>query len=207
MRSRNLRRSAAITAALITLSTRAHAHSFGAGTDAFEAFVEGSSAVLFSPWSLLPCLSLGILLTLWQVEGMVKVWPVLLASHVVGFVLAPMVGTWVIPTLVAVGAITGALAALLPRHSRPEALVLSTVVGLLTMLVSLEGHGWLELSIPIYVGIFAAASFAVAAGAGIARLAVERFPQPWMRIAMRIAASWLAATQVLMIAFLLAPTA
>ena len=195
---------AAVTAALVTSATRAGAHSFGAGTDAFEAFVEGSNAVLFSPYSLLPCLSLGVLLTLWRSDGMVKVWPVLIASHAAGFVLAPLVGVWVIPVLVAVGAATGTLAALLPRHSRWEAVTLGALVGGLTMLASLEGHGWLELTLPIYLGIFAAASFAVAAGAGIARVAIDNVPYPWVRIAVRIAASWLAAMQVLLLAFLLA---
>jgi|TARA_Y100000815_G_scaffold271495_1_gene298183 hypothetical protein len=197
---------AAIAAALVLPATRADAHSFGAGTDTFEAFVEGFNAVLFSPFSLLPCLSLGLLLTLWHLEGMVKAWPYLIASHVVGFGIAPAVGTWVIPALVGAGCVTGAVAAVLPHPSRPVALALNTTVGLLTMLVSLEGHQWFELSLPIYLGIFAAASFAVAAGAGVARLVIERVPHPWVRIAIRIAASWLAAMQMLMIAFLIAPS-
>lgn len=194
---------AALAAALLLAGSPASAHSFGAGTDAFEAFVEGATSVLFSPVCLLPCLSFGLLLTLWQLEGMLKVWPALIAAHVAGFLLAPMVGDWVIAALVILGAVTAALAALLPRHSRPEALTLALAIGVLTMLVSLEGHAWLELTLPIYLGIFAGASFAVAAGAGIARLALEQLPHGWVRIGVRIAASWLAAMQVLMAAFLL----
>jgi len=185
-------------------SGAAQAHSFGTGTDAFEAFVEGSNAVLFSLFSLLPCLSLGVLLTLWQLEGMIKVWPLLIATHVVGFLLAPLVGTWVIPTLVIAGAITATLAALLPRHTRPEAMALTGIIGFLTMLVNLEGHAFLELTTPIYVGIFVASSFAVAAGAGIARIILERFSYDWVRIGLRIAASWLAAMQVMLLAFMVA---
>lgn len=190
---------------LIVSAQGAEAHSFGTGTDAFEAFVEGSAAVLFSPVSLLPCLSLGVLLTLWQVEGMLKAWPVLIAGQVAGFLTAAFVGSWVAPVLVITGAGIATLAALLPRHRRAEALVLSGSTGLLTLLVSLEGHAWLELAVPIYVGIFAAASFGVAAGAGLARLALENLRYGWVRIGLRIAASWLAAVQVLMAAFLLAP--
>lgn len=194
-----------MTAALTLFATAANAHSFGAGTDAFEAFVEGSTAVLFSPVSLVPCLSLGVLLTLWQIEGMVKAWPVLIGAHIVGFLLAPLVGGWVIPALVIAGALTATGAALLPRHVPLEATAFAGLIGLLTMLVSLEGHDWLELAAPIYIGIFAAASFGVAAGAGLARLALENLPASWVRIGLRIAASWLAAVQVLMAAFLLAP--
>ncbi|WP_432690304.1 hypothetical protein [Pseudooceanicola sp. C21-150M6] len=186
------------------MSTAANAHSFGAGTDTFQAFIDGSNAVLFSPVSLLPCLSLGLLLSLWTAEGMVKVWPILIAGHLAGFVLAPKVGAWVIPTLVLAGAVTATFAALLPRHTRMETMVLAAGLALLTMLVSLEGHGWLELAAPIYIGIFCAASFGVAAGAGLARLALERLPLAWVRIGLRVVASWLAAIQMLMAAFLLA---
>ncbi|MCA0922958.1 hypothetical protein [Pseudooceanicola nanhaiensis] len=197
---------AALTAALIFSATAASAHSFGTGTNAFDAFVEGSNAVLFSPVSLLPCLSLGLLLTLWQVDGMVRAWPVILGAHVVGFLLAPWGQSWVMPALVLVGMGTATLAALLPRHGRVEALVISGTVALFTMLVSLEGHAWLELRAPIYAGIFAAASFAIAAGAGLARFALETVRAHWMRIGLRIAASWLAAVQVLIAAFLLSST-
>jgi hypothetical protein len=198
--------SATLAAALTFSANAASAHTFGTGTDAFEAFLEGSSAVLFSPVSLLPCLSLGLLLSLWHLEGMVKAWPVIFVAHVVGFLLAPLVQSWVIVALVLIGTGTATLAALLPRHGRFEALVISGMVAFFTMLVSLEGHAWLELTVPIYVGIFAAASFAIAAGAGLARLALEQVSAPWMRIGLRVAASWLAAVQVLMAAFLLSST-
>lgn len=201
-----LARWAAGSVALLLSTLPATAHTFGTGTDAFEAFVEGSNAVLFSPYSLLPCLSLGLLLTLWHEEGMVKAWPILLIAHVAGFLLAPTAGTWVIPALVMIGTATATLAALRTNHNRIEALALAGIVGFFTLLVSLEGHSWLELSLPIYIGIFAAASFGVAAGAGIARLILEHIPYPWVRIGLRVAASWLAAMQVLMVAFLLAPT-
>ena len=55
---------AAVAAALVLCATGARAHSFGAGAGAAEAFVEGAGAVLLSPYTLLPCLSLGLLLTL-----------------------------------------------------------------------------------------------------------------------------------------------
>ena len=193
---------AALSAALLFAASEAHAHSFGAGTDAFASFVEGANAVLFSPISLLPCLSLGLLLTLWQVEGMLKAWPVLFIGHVIGFVLAPQVGLWVIPALEVLGAAIASLAALLPRHMKAEVYGLSFVTGLMTMLVSLEGHAWMELAWTIYLGIFVAASFAVAAGAGLARLALEQITSQWTIIAIRVAASWLAAMQLLMAAFL-----
>jgi hypothetical protein len=194
----------ALPAALLLAGTQAGAHSFGTGTDAFEAFVEGTSAVLFSPLTLLPCLSLGLLLTLWQAEGMLRAWPALFAAHVAGFVLAPGVGAWVGPAMIVLGAAVAILAALLPRHTRPEAVALALAVGAGTMLLSLEGHGWLELSLPIHLGIFVGASFAVTAGAGIGRVALEQLPAPWSRTGLRIAASWLAAIQLLMAALLLA---
>ena len=191
---------AALGVALILTAGAANAHSFGAGTDAFETLVEGANVVLFSPVSLLPCLSLGVLLTLWQVDGMVRAWPLLACAHVAGFLLAPMAGGWAGPSIVIGGAGVATLAALLPRHNRAETFCAAIGVGLFTMLASLEGHGWLELAAATYAGIFAAASLA---GAGLSRLAVERLPYPGTRIGLRIAASWLAAAQILMAAFLL----
>ena len=193
---------AALAAALLLAAPPAHAHSFGTGADAFTAFVEGSGTVLFSPVTLLPCLSLGLLLSLWQVEGMLKAWPLLILGHIAGFLLAPAVGPWVIPAQVALGTGAATLAALLPRHVRAEAFVLTLATGLLTMSVSLEGHAWFELPLTIYLGIFAAASFAVAAGAGLARLAVENIRSTWAWVGLRVAGSWLAAIQLLMLAFL-----
>lgn len=206
MRLRSTLIKAAVSAALLMTSSRADAHSFGTGSDAFGAFVEGATAILFSPVALLPCLSLGLLLTLWQNEGMLKAWPILILGQIAGFLVAPMVGTTVVPASVAMGGGMAALAALLPRHVREEAFLLAGANGFATMLVSLEGHGWMGLAIPIYLGIFAGANFAVAAGAGIARMIFERVPYPWMRIGIRIVASWLAAIQVLMVALLLAPS-
>lgn len=203
MRQRSKLIKAAVSAAFLLTGSRADAHSFGAGSDAFGAIVEGATAVLSSPVALLPCLSLGLLLTLWQNEGMVKAWPVLIFGQIAGFLLAPFVGTEIVTASVALGFGIAALAALLPRHVPEEAFLLAGANGFATMLVSLEGHGWMELAIPIHLGIFAGANFAVAAGAGIARLILERLPYPWVRIGIRIAASWLAAIQVLMVAFLL----
>lgn len=183
--------------------TGARAHSFKTGADTVEAFFDGANAVLFSPMALLPSLALGMLLSLWQSEGLVKAWPALILGHVIGFLLAPMVGDWVIPAALALGALVAALSALLSRHYRGLALGLAFAVGLFTLLTGLEGHGWLELEAAIYLGILAAANVAVAIGAGLTRLALEQFPYAWVRIGLRAAASWLAAVQVLMMAFLL----
>jgi len=194
---------AAITAALVLSGSKVQAHSFKTGADTVEAFFDGANAVLFSPMSLLPSLALGMFLSLWHSEGLVKAWPALILGHVAGFVLAPMVGPWVIPAALAIGTLVATGAALLSRHFRAAALTLSALTGLFTLLAGLEGHTWLELEPAIYLGIFAAASVAVAIGAGLTRLVLEQLDYDWTRIGLRIVASWLAAVQVMMMAFLM----
>lgn len=76
---------------------------------------------------------------------------------------------------------TATLHAILPRRIHTETLITTGIVALFAMLVSLEGHNRLELAAPIYLGNFAETGFALAEGPRLARVAADRFPQPWMR--------------------------
>ena len=188
-------------ALLLTLGAqRADAHAFTAGADGYAQFLEGSAVILAHPPTLLPLVALGILLTLWQPEGFLRVWPIFLAGQVAGFGFGPVAEPWVSGALLATGLVTAGLAALLPRHVRAESAVLAALAGLLAIAVSLEGHGFLELAPMTYAGIFVAANLALALSAGIVRVSLERVTVAWMRIAARVAASWIGAMLALMLA-------
>ena len=182
---------------------RADAHAFESGADYYAQFLEGAGVILGYPETLLPLLSLGILLSLWHPEGMLRAWPAFLIGLSAGIPLAAVVGTWVISAILIAGLLTASLAALLPRHIRAEALAISFGLGLLTTAASLQGHGLLELPVLIYIGIVFAANLATACSAGIASLAMEQVEANWMRILWRIAGSWLAAIMTLLFAFTL----
>ncbi|MEX3017850.1 hypothetical protein [Gymnodinialimonas hymeniacidonis] len=183
--------------------TSAAAHSFESGADLYAQFVEGAGVIATYPAVFLPLLALGLFLTLWQSEGMVAAWPYFLAGQIAGIAVAPLVGEWILPVMMSAGIIVGALAALLPQPNRPLSLIFAATLGTLTLALGLEGHRFFELPVLIHLGLLFGANAAVALAAGIARLALEKVPAEWMRITVRVAASWIAAMLMLILAFTL----
>ena len=194
-------RSVVLASALGLCAAQAQAHAFKSGTDQYAQFLEGAGIILRYPEMLLPLLALGILLSLWHVEGMLRAWPAFLIGQMVGIGLAALVGPWIALAVLSAGLLTAMLVALLPKHIPIEAMALSLGVGLLVTATSLEGHGFLELPVFIYLGIVFATNLVTASAAAVARLAMERFAEAWMRILWRVAGSWLAAILTLFLAF------
>jgi len=197
----NLSRSALLFLTSVLLPSQAAAHSFGAGTDQFASFVEGASVVIFDQVSLFATLSLGLMIALWKNRGVIQALPLLIAGLALGFLLAPSVTTWVIMGGTVVGAITATIGASLNQQYKPLTLILALFTGLLVQMVSLEGHVWMELSSAIYVGVTLGAILPVMLGAATGELLLEKLPASFSRIAVRVACSWLAAIQIMMLAF------
>jgi hypothetical protein len=197
----NLSRSALLFLTSVLLPSQAAAHSFGAGTDQFASFVEGASVVIFDQVSLFATLSLGLMIALWKNRGVIQALPLLIAGLALGFLLAPSVTIWVIMGATVVGAITATIGASLNQQYKPLTLILALFTGLLVQMVSLEGHVWMELSSAIYVGVTLGAILPVMLGAATGELLLEKLPASFSRIAVRVACSWLAAIQIMMLAF------
>jgi hypothetical protein len=197
----NLSRSALLFLTSVLLPSQAAAHSFGAGTDQFASFVEGASVVIFDQVSLFATLSLGLMIALWKNRGVIQALPLFIAALALGFLLAPSVTTWVIMGATVVGAITATIGASLNQQYKPLTLILALFTGLLVQMVSLEGHVWMELSSAIYVGVTLGAILPVMLGAATGELLLEKLPASFSRIAVRVACSWLAAIQIMMLAF------
>lgn len=179
----------------------AQAHTFLPEGGFYDRFVEGTLVVLAYPATLLPLMALGILVTLWHLEGFLRAWPALIAGQVVGIGAAALSGTSIIPTLMAAGVIVASLAALLNTHRAALAQGAAGLIGLLAVAVSLEGHGFFELPLAIHLGILFAANLVVACSATLCRAALEQVTALWMRIVWRVAASWIAAILMLYFAF------
>lgn len=193
---------AALFGLLTLASFSSHAHSFGAGTDAFQAFVEGARVMLFEPITLFAGLSAGLMITLWRSGGMLVAWPPLIVATLVGFLAATLAPDWAKMALIVVGTLTATLAAVLQSHKQAAVMLLVVLTGVLSLFVALEGHTWMELSAAIYVGLILGAQFSVVIGAALAQMLLEKFgTAAWSRIAIRVAASWLAAMQILILAF------
>lgn len=187
--------------ALLLVPSQAFSHSFGAGTDQFASFVEGASVVIFDQVSLFATLSLGLMIALWKNRGVIQALPLFIAGLALGFLLAPSVGTWVIMGATVVGAISATLGASLNLQFKPLTMIIALFTGLLVQMVSLEGHVWMELSVSIYVGVTLGALLPVMLGAATGELLLERLPAAFSRIAVRVICSWLAAIQIMMLAF------
>ncbi|MBV7379569.1 hypothetical protein [Maritimibacter dapengensis] len=197
----------ALAALPALLAGRAHAHSFTAGADAYGAFLEGAGVIFGTPGLMLPLVALGLLVALWQIEGLLTAWPIFLGGQVAGMIAAPLVGPSAALLPISFGLVLGALAALVPLNRLGRAVpVLAGLMGLVVMLAGLEGHAWGELTIPIYLGLLFGANVAVSATAGIVRVCRETWPGEATRIGARIIASWVAAILVLYLAFALSGT-
>jgi len=190
-----------LAGAAALVAPRAHAHAFESGADSYAQFVEGASVVLAYPGLLLPVLALGVLLTLWDIDGLPRVWPVYIGGLLAGIFLGGVVGPWIAAVFLALGVLVASLAAILPHHRRAEALALAGATGVLVMAGSLEGHGLFELGLFIHIGLFFGANIALALAAGVVRLAFMQSSAAWVRIGARVAASWIGAALVLMLAF------
>lgn len=182
---------------------RAQAHSFRGGAEYYEQFLQGCAVILAYPATLLPLIALGILLSLWRADGMLRAWPVFAGGQVAGIGVAALVGPWILPVMLGLGAGVATLAALLPRQTRPVVLAAAGLTGAISVAISLEGHGFLELSVFIHAGVLYALNMVTVAVAALARLALDRVEAMWMRILWRIAASWIAAILILYLAFTL----
>ena len=179
---------------------RADAHSFQVGLDGYERFIEGAGAVLTYPDTLMLLGALGVLLGLWQKDGMVRAWPSFLAGQAVGIPTAVAVGLWAHNVLLLLGIVIAGLAALLPRHCKLEALGFAFLAGLVAMTENLEGHGFLELPLLIHFGMLLGVNLVTALAATAVRMSFEQTDAMWLRILWRVLCSWITAILVLYLA-------
>jgi hypothetical protein len=188
-------------ATALCLPGRAVAHAFQGGAEPYAQFVEGAGVILAYPGILLPVLAMGVAISLWQTEGLPRVWPFALAGQVVGVFAAVLAGPWIAMAVMALGVCTAVLAALWPESRRGVITAFCFLSGLGAVSVALEGHGLFELSVFIQLGILFGVNLVLAVGAGAAALTLERVPAAWMQIGWRVVSSWIAAILLLVLAF------
>ena len=87
-----LRRILTLAAAAGLVAGQARAHAFQGGADGYAQFVEGAGVILTYPGILLPILALGVAVSLWDTEGLPRVWPHALAGQVLGIFAASVGG-------------------------------------------------------------------------------------------------------------------
>ncbi len=189
-----------VTLALVPVAAEAHAFKTGS---AYPQFVEGVGVTISCPPLLLTLIPLGILVGLRQLDGMVRVWPALIVGMLAGQFLAPLVGPVIIAVALALGVLCAILAAVNARYPNAPMRVLSASAGVMAAMVMLEGHAFGELPIAVYLGLFAGANLVVGMVAGLARLGLERYQKPFVRLGAFVAASWVGAIAILLLALTL----
>lgn len=179
----------------------AAAHAFSTDSEGYGLFLEGLAVPFVLPAILLPLLALGLLIGVWRKGGMVAAWPFFLTGQVAGIGLAPWAGTGAAIAMLVAGVAAAVVAALV--RPVPERLVppLAAIMGALATMTGLEGHGFLELSVFIHLGILAGVILIVVDTAALTAGTLNIWPHGWIRIGWRIAGSWLAAITTLFLAF------
>lgn len=190
-----------LSAAFAALGGRADAHAFQGGAEPYAQFIEGAGVIVTSPGILLPIVAMGIAISLWDTDGLPRVWPHAIIGQIIGVVLGPLVGVWIAAVFIGLGVVIACLAALWPENRHPVIAAFTGLIGLAAMATALQGHGLFDLSVFIQLGILFAANMILAAGAGAAALALDKVPAPWMRIGWRVVASWIGAILMLFLAF------
>jgi len=189
-----------LAAAAILWPLDAFAHAFQTGS-AYPQFIEGTAASIGSPVILLSLIPIGILASAWRENGMTVIWPALLAGLLAGIFLAVFATPAIAIAGLAVGTVAGGLGALALAY--PPALIVAFggAGGVLSSMISLEGHELGELPVAIYAGILFGALLCCVLPAGLVHLMLTKYPQPWMRIGVRVLSSWSAAIATLLLAF------
>jgi hypothetical protein len=193
-------RGAALTGAAVLFPLGAQAHNFAKGTF-FPLMIDGIGSALNDPITLLTLIPVGLLASLWQSEGMLKIWPALLVGTLVGVPMAALATPVIAIPALLTGAVCALMAVLSARYPALLVAGLAGLAGLLATMTTLEGHGFFTLSIGIYAGIIIGANMIVAASAAFVRAVLEGVKVAWARIGMRILSSWTAAVTLMLLAF------
>ena len=197
------RRAAPVLAGVI-LPTDAAAHAFDAGADAYRQIIEGAFVPLADPVLLLALLPLGLALGIWRTDGLSRLWPALAVGLVAGAAAAPFAGVSVAPAAILAGlalALMGAAALRWPVWLMATA---ATATGLVSGMAAFEGHAFGEIPAPVALGTLAGALLVAVVAAGLVSFTRDATAAPWVTLAWRIAASWLAAIALMLAALRLA---
>ena len=190
-----------ITIGVATLwPSGAFAHAFKTGS-AYPQFIEGTAASIGSPVILLTLIPVGILASAWRENGMLLMWPALMVGMLVGIPLATLASPSIAIAALVIGTLAGALTALALAYPHMLVVAFGGLGGILSSMVSLEGHALGELPIPIYAGILFGAMLCAVIPAGLVQLLVQKFTQSWVRIGVRVLGSWSAAIAAMLLAF------
>jgi hydrogenase/urease accessory protein HupE len=164
-----------------------------------EGFYTGLLHPLTMPDQVLALLAAGLFLGGFALSRLTMAFIALGIGLLGGLILGDMPGG-VAPWLYGLAAITATMAALAPGRWRPITIMASGAVGCLLGWASVPDPGPLQDRIITMAGSFVGAFMVILYLAGALDLVRERLDRPFVRIAIRVAAAWVATIAILMLA-------
>jgi hypothetical protein len=140
------------------------------------------------------------MVALWQIDGLISVWPAMIVGNFIGIPLAIISTTAAYQIFTALGLIVAIIAAVKPDRLKPEILFVTFVISVGAMMCALQGHKFLELPLMIYLGIIFGTNLTLAMSANGAGLFLRSITSSWAKIIIRALASWVAAMSLLILA-------
>ncbi len=185
---------------LVLMAIPASAHSFKSDGGFYELFLEGNKAVFLDLRIVISVLAAGLLVALWDVEGLVKVWLFFLGGNVAG-VLVSAAGVPG-PSFVLYGLTLmcglGAAAALSLPAIWMRGMVF--VMGAVPVVAILFDHTLGDVPIGFIVGLLFGLNLVLAMASGLVALTFEHVPYGWVRIGWRAIGAWLVAITIMILA-------
>ena len=176
------------------------AHGFVPGADPWSQILGGALIPLSDPALLLALLPLGLTLGLWRRDAIARLWPAFAAGLGAGLLAAPSAG----PAIAFVAVLTGLATALLgvAGLSWPKWLMVTVTgaTGIVAAMAAFSGHAAGSIPATGALGILGGAALAVVIPFLLVTASRDIVTEPWLGIGWRIAASWLAATAILLAA-------
>ncbi len=176
------------------------AHAFDTGADGFSQFIEGAGVPLSDPAIFLALLPLGITLGIWRVDGVARIWPAFLFGLVAGVMVAPLAGISIAFAAILTGLAVSVMGVAALRWPFWLMAAVSTVVPVVAVMTSLEGHAPGTLPLPVYLGVLVGATLAVFVPSGVVAFTREAVDRAWVTIGWRVAASWIGAITMMLAA-------
>ena len=189
---------------LLACATPVSAHSFKDDGGFYELFLEGNKAVFLDLRVAIGVLAAGLLVALWNVEGLVKVWPFFLAGNVAGILLSaagipdPVFVLYGLTVLCGLGAAAAlSLPAIWMRG-------LAFVMGAVPVAAILFDHELGDVPTGFMFGVVFGLNLVLATASGLVALTFQHLAYDWVPIAWRAIAAWLVAITMMILALELA---
>jgi hydrogenase/urease accessory protein HupE len=195
------RAGAGATATVAAAAGPAAAHSPVPG---IEGFYAGILHPFGTPDQLLAILAAGLMLGGFALPRTAPAFAAL-GLGLIGGALAGRLSGDPAPWLLGLAVLAACLAALVPGRARPLAVGLALVAGGLLGWASIPDPGPLRDRVITAAGALTGAMAAILYLAGAADALRRRVERPWMPIALRVGAAWIAAIAMLMLALRWAP--